>query len=117
MAKKNDDSGFDYYLDLLQESKEQNQRDVPRKIFQLLQINGGQMRLFELVAGSLPKDASIGEVDHIVETLKGLQEADLIVVEHMQESEVAAANSSESMIVRVTETGRKVLFSGFASGA
>jgi hypothetical protein len=115
MAEKMEKEGFDYYLDLVQESKEQNRREVPRKIFHLLQVNGGQMRLFELVAESLPKDASLGEVDHIVETLKGLQEADLIIVESMQEGEPPVANSSESMIVRVTEAGRKVLFSGFAS--
>jgi hypothetical protein len=116
MAEKMEKEGFDYYLDLQHESKEQTRRDAPRKIFQLLQVNGGQMRLFELVAESLPKDASIGEVDYIVETLKGLQEADLIVVEPMQEGEESSsANSSESMIVRVTEAGKKVLFSGFAS--
>lgn len=115
MAEKMQKSGFDYYLDLLEESKEQTRREVPRKIFQLLQINGGQMQLFELVAESLPKDASIGEVDYIVETIKGLQEADLIVVEQIQQSEVSFNNTSESMVVRVTEAGRKVIFSGFAT--
>jgi hypothetical protein len=115
MAENVDKSGFDYYLDLLQESRDQTLKEAPRRIFRLLQVHGGQMQLYELVSESLPKDAGEGEVDYIVETIKSLQEAELIVVETLQENDEQVVKSSETMIVRVTETGRKVLYSGFAT--
>lgn len=115
MAEKMDKSGFDYYLDLLQESRDQTLKEAPRRIFHLLQVHGGQMQLYELVSESLSKDAGEGEVDYIVETIKSMQEAELIVVETLSENQEQEMKSSKSMIVRVTETGRKVLYSGFAS--
>lgn len=114
MAEKMEKSGFDYYLDLLQESKEQIRKEAPRKIFRLLELNGGQMNYYQLVSESVPKDAGDKEVGIIVDTIKSLQDAELIVVESAEEN-VEQTKSSESMIVRVTEAGKKVMLSGFAS--
>jgi hypothetical protein len=107
-----DKAGFDYYLERVQEAKGEAQRAAQYSILNILERNGGRMRLLDLAAVQLPGEVATDEITNFWSLVIQMQDADLVDTTPVEGD---PAEAIQTMDVWLTDFGKKVLASGLGT--
>lgn len=105
--KQSGTAGFDYYLNKIQEKKEENRRSIESGILRILAQRGGKMRFIELASEHLGDRLTGDALLTFTDTIRRMQDTDLIALVGVQgESEETGV---DNLKIRITPHGKKAL--------